>query len=182
VGKSNTGKTTLSKELLASGGDKLPVKVVNDNTGDLTEYESISWEELETVKNCKVLIEDVISVDPKKFVYLQKLASFGCHHNNVPLALLVTHSIEKNNINGFLNYVSHVYFTFSKANVRSLWVILEFYKFTKPEKTKFSNMLFSILEDTFGYFVLDVENRTFKRLDDHVSESKPEKKKVTTFQ
>jgi hypothetical protein len=170
VGKSESGKTTLAKRLLE--GVPGPVRVVNDKTGHFEaatatpggeKFQSASWEELAKLKNCAVLVEDLIGTTPAEFAALQHLVSYKCHHDSVSPAVLVTHSIQKNNLQGILNYLTHVYFTASKCNVKSLRVVLDDYDLDKRQKESFRRD-FRANAEPYGHFCLDVERGTFERV------------------
>jgi hypothetical protein len=165
VGKSESGKTTLAKRLLEAVPG--PVRVVNDKTGHFQaggeKFQPTSWEELGKLRDCAVLVEDLIGTTPAEFAALQHLVSYKCHHDSVSPAVLVTHSIQKNNLQGILNYLTHVYFTASKCNVKSLRVVLDDYDLDRRQKESFRRD-FRANAEPYGHFCLDVERGTFERV------------------
>jgi hypothetical protein len=161
VGASGSGKTTAAKSLVRGCG--LPVYVVNGQPDDYGEgYEEAAWEECASLKDCCLIVDDVLSCNAPQFKILQRLANFSGHHLNIQKLIIVTHSIQNTHVYGLLAYATQVLFTLSKANVRSLWVTLDFYKFGVKEKEAIMKE-FNSCSDEYGYYVLHVEKHSFWR-------------------
>lgn len=83
VGQSGHGKTTLSKDLIASIAPKgRPVLLVNDNTGKKPPrgWKKVDWEKLTNSKNSAVVVEDLVSTSKAQFDQLRSLLHFSNHH------------------------------------------------------------------------------------------------------
>lgn len=90
IGRSASGKTTLAKNLLSR--QPKSVRVVNDTTGELDpSWAPCNFSELETLENCAVLIEDVVSATASEFGHLQRLLSVTCHHRSVGPVYILCH-------------------------------------------------------------------------------------------
>jgi hypothetical protein len=171
VGKSGSGKTTAAKELVADSG--LPVHVVNGQPDDYGEgYRDASWEDCSSLRDCCLIVDDVLSCSGAEFRTLQRVANFSGHHLNIKKLLVLTHSIQNTHVHGLLAYATHVVFTLSKTNARSLSVTLDFYKFGEEKKAIMRE--FNSCGDEYGYYVLHVERRTFARPPGQVSRPRRE--------
>jgi energy-coupling factor transporter ATP-binding protein EcfA2 len=161
VGPSASGKTTLVTSLLEA--QTKPVVLLNDRTKGLSSFKPIEWNEAEKMTNCALLVEDLIAASDTEFKILQNVLSFSAHHQDVSPIVIIAHSIQHNNIQGLLPHVTEVFFTLSKSNVRSLGVVLSYFRFDKKEKELMEKKFLSAA-DVYGYFCLDVGKRTFEQM------------------
>jgi ABC-type oligopeptide transport system ATPase subunit len=161
VGRSGSGKSTLAKFILAEFKKyKKPIKIVNDHLR-ATKHEPINWENIAGLRDCALVIEDVISATNQQFKILQYLLNFKTHHDRVNPVLLVAHSLTKNNIFGILNSLTHIYVTACKANIASFRRLLEYFGFPQNEKDQHLRTFRGITQP-FQHFCFDVEKMTFE--------------------
>jgi hypothetical protein len=161
----------------------LPVYVINGQPEDYGErYKTAKWEDCQSLRNCCLIVDDVLSCSETQFKMLQRVANFSGHHLNVQKLLVLTHSIQNTQCHGLLAYATHVLFTLSKTNARSLSATLDFYKFGKEKEDAMRE--FDSCGDEYGYYVLHVERRSFARPGDQRPGASPRRaveEATTTF-
>ena len=179
VGPTGSGKTLFAIEHLNSI-KKQNVYVLNDKTTDLPkEYKHVSWEEAENLSDGSLICEDLIGCDKKQIDTLKKLLNFNLRHKNLCPILLLTHSVQNTGLQGLLSYVSHVVFTYSKNNVRSLAVTLSYYSFDKKEKEAYLKHFLGRDSSSRGYYILDVAKGKFDDMTTSFNNQEECKKKKT---
>jgi hypothetical protein len=156
VGNSFSGKTTLAKKLLAK---EKKVYVVNADS-NFDDFERVGWSEVERLKNCQLLFEDLINISGPQFSCLQKLLNRQQHHEGIDKVFLICHSVHNNNLFGLVPHLSKVYFTLSKNNITSLGTVLARFKYPKKQREQFESE-FLAARGEFGHFVLDNDRRSF---------------------
>jgi hypothetical protein len=163
-GQSNSGKTSAAKRELDEVDGKVHV-ISNNHTDDFKEakYCKGGFDVCHGLSNCAVFFDDVISCKKLEFEAIQKLVNFSGHHSNIGPIFIACHSVMHNNLFALLEYLTHVWFTLAKSNVRSLESVLQFFKFDKEEKKNFSRTFLDD-PDSFGIYELDVSKRTFGRI------------------
>jgi hypothetical protein len=160
IGKSGSGKTFLANRM-AAGSGKDVYKVADRGDGS-KKFKSVGWDGLEKLRDCCVVFDDLISCSKTQFSSLQNVLNYKGNHHGVSPAIVCCHSIYKNNVYSLLHYVSHVYFTLSKCNEKSVTGVLDFFKFS-PEERASASADFKGTRDRYGYFLVDVEAHTFAR-------------------
>jgi hypothetical protein len=76
---------------------------------------------------------------------------------------MVTHSVLNNKLFGLLAYVNAVYFTMTPSNAASLVNTLRYFGFSKSEQDSMLRKFLRERDVQYGYFKLDVEERTLDR-------------------
>jgi hypothetical protein len=163
VGRSGSGKSRLASSLLSTV--KKPVFSINDRSFN-KRYTPTSWDKLSSLKNCAVLIEDILFATKPEFRLLQELLNVSNHHRRVSPIYLVCHSVEHTNVRGLLSFLNKIYLTASKSNAYSLRKILQYLVFEKSEVEEFSKKFLSAASRPYDHFVIDADDRTFGRLDE----------------
>jgi energy-coupling factor transporter ATP-binding protein EcfA2 len=155
-GRSGSGKSSLTKKLTKGIG--APVHIINDRTNS-TGFKSTGWEDACKLKNACLIFEDVIGATKTEFKILQNCLAFSNNHLNLTPIYILVHSLLNNGVHGLLSYVTHVIITAVKANVSSLNVALQYFRFDKAERAEFLSRFLRVAEP-FGHFVLDIEKRS----------------------
>jgi hypothetical protein len=161
-GKSFTGKTVLSRSLVAGLGR--PVYIANDPSPPKP-FRKVSWDKLAEIRDAAVILEDVISCTDAEFKMIQHLMSYAAHHSGISPAVLICHSVLKNRIHAVLGYVNYIYFTLTPSNATSIGAALRYFRFTKEEQEAMIKRFLGETKGTYGSFCLNVEERTFEKMD-----------------
>jgi hypothetical protein len=158
-GASGSGKSTTCQHIFR--GLK-GVRVLNEKEGEETGYLPVTWDGLEGLENCSLLADDMMKLKDTNYAKLEYLLSYTARHKNVSPVVVVAHTLLKNNVFGLIAHVDQIWFTFSKCNVQSLGIVCTEFKFSRAQRTAMVDTLLDTRE-TYGYYVLDVEHRTFLR-------------------
>lgn len=86
VGKSNTGKSYLARDLVQGLGRGRPVYVVNDASPQKP-FRKVDWDSLKDIRKASLIMEDIISCTDKEFKEIQKVLSYYCHHHALQPAI-----------------------------------------------------------------------------------------------
>jgi hypothetical protein len=179
IGKSGSGKSYLTKSLMEKFAPKdLPIYVVNDRSRNPA-FKSIGWERLGGLKDCGLVVEDLISAKPAQFVQLQELLNYQSHHNRVSPIIAICHSLLRNNIYGLVPYFSFIYVSAVNSSIVSFKNLLNYYNFDKEDQKRYMEQ-FLACNEQFSHFMLDVENRslTLTRAEESVRTEDERQKRV----
>lgn len=151
VGQSNSGKTTLISSIISD--NSFPkVYYINDKSRE----NSITFKDVEALRECCLIIEDLYNCTREQLVVLQHLLNYKAHHDNVNPIFIVCHSIQKTKIHNLLPLVTHVYLTGVRSNIGSLKSILLYYNFPLDVKHQFFRLLLNN-KKPFRHFCLDLQ-------------------------
>lgn len=159
-GKSGSGKTTAVNRLATAAGK--PKYVVNQSEPD-PNFIPVTWAKVPALSHATLLVEDLVNVPASQLPVLQKLLTFQARHQSVDV-YLICHAVAKNGVFTLVQHCTQVNFTLSKSNVGSLVLVADHFKVGKQEKDRWVQ-LFLAASGQYGFFVLDVEARTFARGD-----------------
>jgi ABC-type oligopeptide transport system ATPase subunit len=176
VGKSCSGKTFLTKSLMDRFVPKKGrIYVVNDRSRR-PPYKKIGWNKLNRVRNCAVVVEDLISARPTEFELLQRLLNKRMHHNRVSPVVVICHSLLRNNVYGLVPYFSLIYLSAVQSNIASFKRLLSYY-FEKSEHDALLEK-FTKCRERYAHFMFDVEAHTITltRAEDHVIDEEEQRR------
>jgi hypothetical protein len=159
VGRSGSGKTRIATDYAKTLD--VPTYIVNDKTGQ-KELKKVAWDSLDSLEDACIVVDDLISCTTAEFTKLQNLLNFAGHHRRLEHIIVIVHSVLRNNVFGLLGLLTHVWFTLSKSNVRSVSAVLDYYRFDKADRAK-ALAEFLATRDEFGFYELDVEKHEFRR-------------------
>jgi GTPase SAR1 family protein len=169
IGLSGSGKTTLTKKIVDSS--RIPFYVVNDGGDDENanfkegkRLKKVCWEECDNLSDCGLIFEDVLNASKDQFKIIKHFACVAAHHDRVSPIIIICHAILGNNLYGILANLTHVYFTLSKSNVKSLMAVLEYYRVPATLKGEMEKT-FQTCTDEYGHFIYTVSKMHLERGD-----------------
>jgi energy-coupling factor transporter ATP-binding protein EcfA2 len=179
IGRSGSGKSTLCRYLLKRFAKyNKPICIVNDRA-KTSKYRQVSWGDLATLAGVALVVEDVIGADNTVFKTLQNVLNYKAHHDKVSPVLVISHSLEKQNLIGLLSSFTHIYVTANKSNVPSFRRLLTIYCYSESEKQAYLTKFLQVT-DKFQHFCLDVDKMTIElesfRMDELDDDQLPNKK------
>ena len=165
LGRTNTGKSTLCRNLLAEFKEyRQPVAILNFRSRKKKNpHKIIEWKDLATLRNTALLVEDLIQITKPQYEALSHLLNWSVHHENVSPTICVSQQIHKMGIVGLLGSFTRVYVTASKANIYTWKRLLSYYAFDDREQKSHVNE-FRACQIPHTTFFLDVETLTITRV------------------
>lgn len=163
VGNSFSGKTHYILHQLNHVFPKGPVHVLNGSAEllDLPRVTAVeAFEDLETVQNSALVIDDLIMPTRTQLRFLKKAVNVQGHHKNLTPIFLAVHSLLNNDITQILSFCTHVVFTASRNNLPSLKACFRHLGYPKKQQEDFQK-IFLRNREPFCYFSLDVRQGTF---------------------
>lgn len=138
LGRTNTGKSALCRNLLAEFKEfDKPVYILNfRGNRKKTPHNIVEWKDLPKLKNCALLVEDLITITKRQYDALSLVLNWSVHHENVCPAIFVSQQIHKQGLTGLLGSFTRVYVTAAKANIYTWKRLLTYYSFDDDERRK----------------------------------------------
>ena len=159
LGRSASGKSTIAFDMVKDEKRVYVVNVEDEAPYKREKYKIIDWSQLPEVRAGSIIVEDILKLTEPQRQILHKLLSYNAHHYpEINTIILISHSITKTGLYGFLSFLTHVIFTCCKSNIGNLHYVLNFYKFNKQERQAFSDKFIESVEQ-FNPFTLHVEDR-----------------------
>lgn len=170
VGLSGTGKTTIILTALKSHlknkmFSRERVFCLNTKGGeyDCVGGQTVEMEEaLSLPRKSMIIVEDIISLEPKKEVILRKILNYNLHHREQRL-FAATHSNVRTKLWSSVHYFDYIVFPAEAANSISFRSILTYFQLEKGTVQKFCKSFVSECQKGVGerhdkkYVFLDVK-------------------------
>ena len=167
LGRTNTGKSSLVRNLLAEFKDyRKPVAILNfrpTKKNPKTPYEEISWNQLRLLEDSSLIVEDLIQVNKSQYESLSLLLNNWVSHHRLSPTICIAQQIHRQGIHGLLAAFSRIYMTAAKANIYTWQKLLSYYAFDEQERANHLQA-FRTCQIPFSVFYLDVEDLTINRV------------------
>ena len=133
-GPSGSGKTYAACKIAEATGNRVVVLNASPNEyAELKDMERGNWDELPTEEdNVTYIIEDIAGLTQRQRKTLFHLTCYVSRHRSCPI-ILITYQLHCTGISSLLNFVTDVYFTNAKINLRALKTCLSHYMYTDVE-------------------------------------------------
>jgi ABC-type dipeptide/oligopeptide/nickel transport system ATPase subunit len=159
IGKSGSGKSYLTRSLMAQfNPDKRPIFVVNDRTRN-KEYTKVEWGRVKDLHDCGLIIEDAINITNKELEIIKEATNWMNNHKKLNPLAIISHSLMRTRMYGILPYISLIYISAVKSSIVSLRNLLHYYSFEPAEKKTYVDMLLKCNEP-YSHMLLNVETRS----------------------
>jgi hypothetical protein len=161
IGRSGSGKSYLTRSLIKQfGREGKKTYVVNDRTPD-KRYHKIEWHQIPALRDCSLIVEDVINAKPPQFAMLLEVLNYKNHHDRVSPVIAIGHALHKTNLHGLVPFFKFIYVSTLKTNIFSFRSLLNYYCY-EPEERKEYIAKFLAADQNFSFFMFDVDNRKIR--------------------
>jgi hypothetical protein len=161
VGVSNSGKSSVVKKEAQLLGK--PIFVVGDATYSEDEkkvFKPLPWNEVLEARDCILIFEDVLTLSREQDIILRTVLDVHKHHRNVT-SYVLSHRVQGTGLFGTMASFDAVWVTCSKSNVRALDQILQFFRYSEPERRQ-QIKEFTECKASFGHLSINPKTREIR--------------------
>ncbi len=141
VGPSGSGKTYAAAILCHKIGKKIILVNGRKEEFNATPYVLPAIEESDysdlplKESNLTYVLEDIHSIKPKEREAISVLLNYTSRHSKSP-CILISHSLHNTGIHSLLNFLTDIYLTREKVNLRVLKTLLRYYSYPRQEEVE----------------------------------------------
>jgi AAA+ ATPase superfamily predicted ATPase len=163
LGSSQSGKTTLAKKLVKELGLPGYLLVCYEELGlNKEDVESdglklVSWKDVPKLKDATLVVEDLMTLEPKQEKILRRALDYFSHHHNLKI-IVASHHVQGIGIYSLLSSFQKIRVTLAKSNLKSLDTLLMYFKYSEADRKKYRNE-FLDQKEQFGYMEFDAKTR-----------------------
>ena len=163
LGRSGTGKSTLVRSILAEFSHfGKPIYILNDHSRK-SKYIHISWNQVNELNHCSLVIEDLVQCSPRQFKVLCEILNVKVHHHRLSPTIAVSHALMRQNLQGVLSFFTRIYVTGFKANVQSFRNVLRYFGFQQTE-INIHIRDFLACKEAFVHWLISVEHMSVTKV------------------